>query len=182
MKFLLKLLVAIASLLGIVLVIALFVDRSFTVERSIEVNTDPNTAFTFFRNLENYEAFDSWLNTDPNTKIWYEGTPGEIGYKLCWESSDKRVGKGEQEMVGFTEGEQIDYKLRFFEPEEMEADVRLTTKSAGENKARVSWIMTGKIPYPWNLSLLFVDMEDEIGSRLQEGLKNAKPLIEQAVL
>jgi len=181
MKFLFKLLVAIASLLGIVLVIALFVDQSFKVERSAEVNAGSDITYTFFKNLENYKAFDAWLSTDPDTKIWFEGNPGEIGHKLCWESKDKRVGKGEQEMVAFTEGEQINYKLRLFEPQEMECDVTLTTENIGENKTKVIWVMNGEVPYPWNLSLLFTDMEAEIGKLLEDGLKNAKPIIEKSL-
>ena len=61
--------------------------------------------FNYFKNLEHQEDFNVWLNYDPNARIWYEGTPGEIGYKMCWESTDKRLGKGKQEIVSIEENE-----------------------------------------------------------------------------
>lgn len=177
MKFLLKLFVVVASMIGIVLLIALFVDGSFEVKRSQTVPANNQVTFAFFKNLEHQEEFNAWLSNDPNTRIWYEGTPGEIGSKMCWSSSDKRVGKGTQEIVSIEENERIEYKITLSEPEVIEANLVLTTAQKGLNSTNVSWHLTGEVPYPWNLTLLFKDLENEIGIGFEKGMENARPLI-----
>lgn len=181
MKFLLKLLVAMASLIGIVLVIALFVDGSFDVKRSESIPANRSVTFSFFKNLEHQEEFNVWLSYDPSVRIWYEGEPGEVGYKMCWASNDKRVGKGEQQIVEIQENESIAYKVQLFEPEEIEGQLLVTTEEDGIDRTKVSWHLTGEIPYPWNLSLLFNDVEEEIGHGFEKGLKNIRPLIVKSI-
>ncbi|MCR9172678.1 MAG: SRPBCC family protein [bacterium] len=177
MKFLLKLLVAIISLAGILLIIALFVDGSFEVKRSETIPASTDVTFNYFKNLEHQEDFAVWLQHDADTKIWYEGTPGEVGYKMHWKSSDKRVGTGAQEIVAIESNERIDYKINVKEPEEIEADLSLHITQNGTDRSTVTWHVKGEVPYPWNLSLLFKDVEGQIGNELEKGLKNARPMI-----
>lgn len=177
MKFLLKLIVAAASLAGIVLVIAFFVDRSFEVKRSDIISANRQETFEYFKNLENHEDFNVWLNQDPDANIWYEGTPGEIGYKMHWKSSNNRVGEGTQEIITLNENESIEYKVDFVEPQSIQANLIVQIEDNGPNESKVTWQMKGEIPYPWNLSLLFKDIEGQIGLDLEKGLKNASPLI-----
>ncbi len=180
MKFLLKLLVAITSLIGIVLIIALFVDRSFEVKRTKIIPASQQVTFNYFKNLEHQEDFNVWLNYDPNTEIWYEGTPGEVGYKICWKSTDERVGVGQQEIVAFEEYKSIEYKIEMEEPEEIEGTITISIEEAGVHKSKVTWNMKGEIPYPWNLTLLFNDVEGRVGTEIENVLKKAQPLIEKS--
>ncbi len=179
MKFLLKLFVFIVSLVVLVLVVALFVDSDFKVERETKASVDVHTSFTFIRHLENQESYGIWFQIDPDITIWYEGTPGEIGSKICWSSKNKEVGRGEQEIVAIQEGKRIDFKLRFFAPEKMESDLYITTTAVSPNSTKIIWGMTGEVPYPWNLSLLFTDMDKEVGKDFEQGLKNLRILLEQ---
>jgi len=181
MKFLLKLLVAAASMVGIILVLALFVDRTFEVKRSRAIPANREVTFAFFKNLENQEEFSSWLKQDSTTKIWYEGTPGEIGYKMHWESNDKSVGKGVQEIIAIEENERIEYRIEMSEPEAIQSDLVVKMKGMGTDRTKVIWHLKGEIPYPWNLTLLFKDVENEIGLGFEKGLKSAGPLIEKSV-
>jgi len=177
MKFLLKLLVAMASMVGIVLVIAFFVDRSFEVKRSGTIPTNQQVTFDYFKNLEHHEDFSVWMNYDPDTKIWYTGSPGQIGYKMCWKSSDKRVGEGSQEIVAINENESIEYKVDVVKPQSVQANLIVQITEDGPDRSKVTWHLKGEIPYPWNLSLLFKDVEGQIGMGLEKGLKNARPLV-----
>lgn len=181
MKFILKLLIVLASLLGLVLVIALFVDGSFQVERKITVAAPDDLTFEYLTHLENQEDFGVWFQYDPDMKISYEGTPGEVGYMIKWESSDERVGKGEQEIVAIEDGKRLDCKLRFIEPEPMESDLYFIVEPVEGSyvQSTVTWGMKGEIPYPWNLSTLFMDMDKEVGHDFDEGLKSLKVLIEE---
>lgn len=179
MKFLLKLLVVAASLVALFLIMALFVDRSYKVERSNLVNVSNEIAFDYLVHLENQEDYGVWFDMDPNMKVWYEGNSGEVGSKLCWSSKNEEVGTGEQEIIAIDQGKRIDFKLRFFEPQEMESDLYLITKEVEPGKSKIIWGMSGEVPYPWNIMLLFMSMEDQIGKDLKSGLKNMETILEK---
>lgn len=179
MKFLLKLLVVAASLVALFLIMALFVDRSYKVERSNLVNVSNEIAFDYLVHLENQEDYGVWFDMDPNMKVWYEGNSGEVGSKLCWSSKNEEVGTGEQEIIAIDQGKRIDFKLRFFEPQEMESDLYLITKEVEPGKSKIIWGMSGEVPYPWNIMLLFMSMEDQVGKDLKSGLKNMETILEK---
>ena len=50
---------------------------------------------------------------DPDMKKTYRGTDGTVGFVSAWDSEKDDVGKGEQEIIKITDGERIDYELRF---------------------------------------------------------------------
>jgi hypothetical protein len=180
MKFLLKLIVAIASLVGIALIIALFVNKSYTVERTYNVQTSQTIAFAFFSNAHNIAMHSTSLEENSDTEIWVEGYSGEIGQKVCWKSKDKQIGAGELELVALEPDEQLDFQLRLKSPQKMDADVILRTTGTDEETTHVRIQVTGEIPYPWNLSLLFMDVSDEIGKVLDENMKNITTDIEKS--
>ncbi len=47
-----------------------------------------------------------------------------------------------------------------------------------ENQTRVQWGFDGRMPYPMNLMLLFVDMEEALGNDLETGLNKLKTILE----
>lgn len=47
---------------------------------------------------------------------YFDGEDGTVGFVSGWKSNSSDVGSGEQEITGTTEGERIDYELRFIEP------------------------------------------------------------------
>ena len=53
---------------------------------------------------------------DPNLKKNFAGTDGTVGFVYSWESEIKNVGQGEQEIIVITDGEKIDYQIRFIKP------------------------------------------------------------------
>ena len=179
MKFLLKLLVVVASLVALFLIMALFVERSFKVERSNVVDVSNETAFEYLVHLENQEDYGVWFDLDPDMKIWYKGTPGQVGYKICWSSKNDEVGTGEQEIIAIDKGKRIDFKLRFFKPEKMESDLYFITRETEPGKSKIIWGMTGEFPYPWNIMLLFMSMEEQVGKDLEKGLKNMEIILEK---
>ena len=178
MKFLLKVLVVIASLFALLLILALFVDRSFKVEKEVEVAASKEVTFQYIRNLKNQRDYGVWFELDPNIKVWYKGTPGEVGSKICWSSKKEDVGTGEQEITAIKDAERIDFKLQFFEPQKMESDVYFITNELSDNKTKITWGMNGSIPYPWNTMLLFTDMNNHVGKDFEGGLKNLKQILE----
>lgn len=179
MKILKGLLIAIVGVVILALVVALFVKKEYAVERQITINKPEPLVFDFIKHIKNQDQFSVWNNLDPAMKKSYRGTDGTVGFTYAWESTQKNVGKGEQEIVNIEEGDRVDMKLRFKEPFEAEDNAYMATEAAGADRTNVKWGFKGKMAYPMNLMLLFVDMEGMLGKDLQGGLDKLKVVLEQ---
>jgi hypothetical protein len=179
MKILRKILVVIAILIAIPLIVALFVQKDYIVEREIIINKPKNEVFDYIKYLKNQNSFSKWATMDPKMEKTYTGTDGAVGFVSAWKSKNDQVGVGEQEIKKITEGERIDFELRFIEPFEATESAFMSTESVNENETRVKWGFSGHMSYPTNLMLLFLDFEKMIGDDLQTGLKNLKAELEK---
>ena len=66
-----KTLVIAVMIIAIPLIAALFVKRTFTVEREVIIHTSTQEVFNYLRYLNNHENFSKWLTLDPNRKKDY---------------------------------------------------------------------------------------------------------------
>lgn len=178
MKILKKALIVFGVLIAIPLIIALFVKKDYAVEREITINKSNTEVFEYVKHLKNQDNFSKWATMDPNMKKTYSGIDGTVGFVSAWESNNKEVGKGEQEIIKITEGERIDFELRFLEPFQAVEPAFMTTESLAENQTLVMWGFSGHMNYPMNLMFLFMDFETMIGNDLETGLKNLKQLLD----
>ena len=179
MKILKGVLLVIVGIVVLALVVALFVKKDYAVERQITINKPESVVFDFIKHLKNQDQYSVWNNLDPAMKKTYTGTDGTVGFISAWESANKNVGKGEQEITNIVEDDRVDMKLRFKEPFEAEDNAYMATEAAGADQTNVKWGFKGKMAYPMNLMLLFVDMEGMLGKDLQAGLDKLKVVLEQ---
>lgn len=179
MKILKRILIVIAIIIAIPLVVALFVPKEYDVQRDITINKPKQEVFDYIKYLTNQDNYSKWAMMDPDMKKTYRGTDGTVGFVSAWESDNEEVGKGEQEIMKITEGERIDFELRFFEPFEATEPAFMSTESVGEDKTKVTWGFSGHMNYPMNLMMLFIDFEEMIGADLETGLKNLKVELEK---
>lgn len=178
MKILKKLLFVVLTLAGIILLAALFVDGKYSVVKEIEINKPKIEVFNYIKHLQNQDEYSVWANMDPAMKKSYKGVDGEVGFISAWESNDENVGKGEQEIIAIDEGNKIDFELRFELPFKTTDQAYMSTSKISENKTNVIWAFNGEMSYPTNLMLLFMDMENILGSNLEKGLSNLKLVLE----
>lgn len=178
MKILKNILYTIIALIVIVLIIGLFVKRDYAVEREVTINKPKDVVFNYVKYLENQNKFSVWAKADPNMKSTYTGTDATVGFVSAWESLDKNVGKGEQEITKIIDGERIDYELRFSEPMKATNLAYMITESSIDGQTVVRWGFTGHMNYPVNLMLLFVNMDKAIGKDFEQGLSNLKVILE----
>ena len=138
-----NLLLAISSglfgLLFLMLIVAAFVKKEYSVVRKVSVNIPNPEVFNYLKFLKNQNNFSKWATMDPNMKQEYRGTDGTVGFVSAWESEDKNVGKGEQEIRKITDGERIDFELRFIKPFHGLAHVYLITESVAPDITMVKW-------------------------------------------
>jgi hypothetical protein len=178
-KFLKYLVLIVAGLILILLIAALFIKKEYTVERSISINQPRMVVFDYVKYLKNQDNFSVWAKIDPNMKQEFTGTDATVGFVSAWDSPVKEAGKGEQEIIKIAEGERIDYVIRFFKPMKSTDNAYLALKSENDSTTIVSWGFFGKIKYPMNLMLGFMDMDSMLGKDLEGGLLNLKAELER---
>lgn len=179
MEILMIILAILASIIVVLLVIALFVKKKYSIEREMLINQPKAKVFAYIKSLRNQDNFSKWATMDPNMKKEYSGTDGTVGFVSAWESDNKNVGKGEQEITKITEDQRIDFNIHFIKPFEGRAKAYMITESKGENQTLVKWGISSSMKYPMNLMLLFMNMEKMIGNDLDTGLSNLKNKLEK---
>jgi uncharacterized protein YndB with AHSA1/START domain len=131
MYILIFLIYTIASAIGFALLAALVVKKEYTVERKIIINQPRQKVFDFLKFLKNQDQYNKWWQADPNAKTEYKGIDGTVGFMAAWDSADKKVGKGEEEIKSIKEGERVDYEIRFEKPFKGIAHAYMKTETEG---------------------------------------------------
>lgn len=178
MKTLRKVAIALIIIVLVPLITALFVKEDYAVEREITINKPSQEVFSYVKFLKNQDNYSKWAMMDPNMKKEYKGIDGTVGFVSSWDSDKKDVGKGDQEIKKITEGERIDYELRLKSFGTTEA-AYMTTEAVSENQTKVKWGFNGRMSYPMNVTLLFMNMDKMIGKDLETGLSNLKGILEK---
>lgn len=177
MKLLKKILLALGALVALILLVALFVKKDYSVEREIVINKPKQEVFDYVKHLKNQNNFSTFAMKDPEMKTYFRGTDGEVGFVSGWES--KMMGNGEQEIKKITDGERIDTELRFGGAFPSVSPGYISTESVGETQTKVKWAMSGKMSYPLNFMQLFFSMDDMIGKEYAQSLQNLKAILEK---
>jgi uncharacterized membrane protein len=172
-KTILKIIVALVIIL---LVAALFMSKDYTVEKSITINKPKTEIFNYIKSLKNQDNFSKWASMDPTMKKTFTGTDNTVGFISAWEGNSD-VGKGEQEIKKITEGQRMDFELRFEKPYKDVAQAYMTTDSTGTNQTLVKWGINGHMNYPMNIMGLV--MNKMLGGDFETGLANLKALQEK---
>lgn len=179
MKTLKKIALISVMFVAIPLVVALFVKKEYTVKREIEINKPSSEVFKYIKYQKNHDNFVTWSNMDPEMKKTYKGTDGTVGFISAWESDNKDVGVGEQEITAIKDGERIDFEMRFFEPFKAEDQGYMITEQVTPNVTKFIWGYDGKMNYPSNLLMLFMDFETLIGDEFEKSLLSLKIILEK---
>jgi hypothetical protein len=113
---------------------------------------------------------------DPAKKTQTRGTDGNVGFIYSWDSTNKNVGAGEQEITGIVEGNSITYGLRFYRPMKNTATAKFVLNPSGIGSTRVSWSFDSPSKFPMMLfAPIFKKM---LGKDMEKSLNNLKGLLE----
>lgn len=168
--------VAIVSISALMLVIALFLPKDYMVSQSIVIYRPQADVFTYVKMIDNQKYYSIWIMEDPKSLMTSKGLDGEVGYISAWDSKNKNVGKGEQEIMKLT-NERIDVDLRFVRPFKSEAKASTTCKSIDPNKTEVINEFYGHSSYPMNLMTVF--MKGMLRDAMRKNLNNLKGILEK---
>jgi hypothetical protein len=179
MKILKYLLIGLLSLIVLALIAALFMKTEYAVERQITINKPKTEVFEYVKLLKNQDNFSVWAMRDPKMKKEFKGEDGTVGCISAWDSDNKEIGKGEQEIKKIAEGERIDSELRFIKPFEATDNAYFTFTAVDSIQTNVKWGFNGKMKYPMNLMLVCMNMDEMLGKDLETGLVNLKAVMEK---
>ncbi|MBV9988674.1 MAG: SRPBCC family protein [Chitinophagaceae bacterium] len=179
MNIFFQILLGIAGLIVLLLIIGLFVRKSFTIERQATINRPVEPVFDYLKYIRNQDDFNPWSQMDPNMQKTYSGTDGTVGFVSAWESNMKRgPGKGEQEIKTIEPNKRLDVELRFLKPFRSVSPAWFVTDPVSADKTKVSWGMYCKFNYPMNLMGVFMNFDKQMGKELDRGLGMLKNNLE----
>ncbi len=179
MGILLIILYVIAGIIALVLLAALFIKKSYTIQREIVINRPVQQVFDYVKYIRNQDHYNKWVLLDPASKKEYKGIDGTTGFVATWDSTNKQVGKGEQEITGIEDGKRIELALHFIKPFEGRAVAYMETAPATGNQTKITWGLSSSMKYPMNIMLVLMKLEEMLGNDLATSLNNLKQLLEK---
>jgi len=162
--------------LAILLIIAALVKKEFVIEKQVVVHRPRQDVFDYIKMLKNQEQYSVWIRRDPNIAIRYTGEDGTAGATSAWDSKDKNVGAGEQEIKAVTPGEAVEVEVRFQRPFKATNYAR-TSVALADSGTLVTNRFSGRSNYPMNIMNLFMDKL--VGKDMQQNLENLKAQLEK---
>ena len=165
MKTFFKILLAVVA----VLLIAMFViGKPYHYEKSIFINAPLEKVYANASSMKSFNQWNPWMKLDPNLKVTYTGTSGQVGDRYCWVGNDE-VGEGCHEITAWVPNQKVATKMLFKKPFESDATSDLLFSAEG-NATKVTWNMDCELDYPMNLMKLFMDgqMDKSYGGGLQK--------------
>ena len=151
--------------------------KEMSIEKHITIGRDISTVFEYLKETKNQDRFSVWNMKDPDMKKTYSGTDGTVGFVYTWDSKDKSVGAGSQEITRIAPEKMIEYEIRFSRPMKNTATAAFLVSKAGDQSTTVTW--TFKSPAKFPMSLFSPILKNMLGKQMQQSLENLKAILEK---
>lgn len=151
--------------------------KEMIIEKNASINKNINEVFDFLKKTKNQDKFSVWNMKDPNMTKTYSGIDGTKGFVYSWDSKDKSVGAGAQEITNINEGKRIDYQLRFIRPMQNTGTSAFVLNKIDENTTSVTWLFKSPTKFP--MSLFAPIFKNMLSKQLNQSLQNLKQLLEK---
>lgn len=168
-----------AILIGLVLLSALFMKQEYKVEKIIIIDQPVGRVFDYLLYLQHQSNYNKWWMADPTAKKIVYGKDGTVGCIISWDSENKQLGKGEQEIKSIEVNYRIDYEIRFERPFENVAQVYMVTEPITDDITRFKWVFLGKNRFP--LMLLNPIINKLLGKDLEASAAKLKEILEKEI-
>lgn len=174
-----KVLYVIIGLGVIYLILCAFGPKQIIVERETSINKPATLVKEKMGDLKFFhERWSPWTEKDPNMKVTYEGTPGQVGHSHTW-SGNKDVREGVMK-ISAVNGDTIVEDLSFStNANNKDATVNLIAKDNG-NSTSAKWQMIMKVGFLHRAPMLFINMDKMMGPDFEKGLANLKTVLESS--
>ena len=174
MRIIGKIILYLVALIVLLAAIAFVLPRNIEVARSITIRAPVAEVFPLVNDLRRH-SWSPWVQIDPNAKFSYSGPDAGTGQKVNWQSENKNVGTGSQQIVESIPNERIETALDF--GPQGTATAGFDFASEGQS-TRVTWRFktdAGNNPIMRWMGLMF---DSWIGTEYEKGLANLKAEVE----
>lgn len=172
-------LIIVLIIIAIPLVTAAFLSNDYAIEREVTINKPRAMVFDFVKLLKSGERYNKWVMADPGMKKEFRGTDGTVGAVYAWDSADKQVGKGEQEIIGMEEGQYVNCEIRFARPFVNTSYSDMILETVNGDQTRVKWVFKGLRNYSARIMHLLFNLQKMLGRDMQVSLINLKQHLEK---
>ncbi|WP_158861277.1 SRPBCC family protein [Lunatibacter salilacus] len=166
----------IAGLIILLLFVALMMKKEYTISAETVIDRPRSEVFEFVSHLKNQEYYSKWVMADPNVKMDYRGVDGTVGFVAAWESEQKNVGVGEQEITKIMDGEGYEVEIRFEKPFKGVNQAITRIDSVGANQSKVTNTFHTRTPFPMNLMIPFI--KSMLKKDMAQNMNNLKQVLE----
>ena len=173
-------LIAIATIVVLLVVIAATRPSDFRVTRTGKMSAPADVVFENVNDLHKWETWSPWARLDPNAKSTFDGPVAGSGSSMAWAGNNK-IGEGRMTITESRPNERIQFKLEFFKPFKATNTAEFTFKSEG-NQTLVTWSMFGKNNFMGKLIGLFMNCEKMVGTQFEKGLADLDSISQQGAL
>ncbi len=165
-------------IIATILIAAFFSPTNWTIEAAIEIQKPKKEVYDYLKILKNSEKYNKWVMTDPTMRKAFKGTDGTVGFVYSWESENKQVGKGEQEIKNLTDGARIDYEIRFIKPFTGTSTSSLVLESVSDKLTRVKWSFSSSNNYLMKIMHVLFNLKKVLLKDLQASLGHLKSILD----
>ncbi len=176
MRIVKKIAFGLLALIVLLLVVALFMPKDYTVSVSTTINQPKAVVFDFVKLIKNQEQYSVWVMEDPNVVMNYTGVDGTVGFRASWNSKNDNVGEGSQQITKITE-DRIDVDIHFERPMKGDSKSATFVESVSGNQTKITNEFYGRSPYPFNL-MCFIGKKFITDAQTQN-LANLKKILEE---
>ena len=146
--------ISLVVLVLIILIAGFMQPKDLSIEHSVSINASQKVVFNQIKFFKNWANWSPLVDKEPNVKLLYLGSDGQIGSSFQWKGDD--LGEGEISNMSISNN-RLDYHVHFLTPWESKADGSLITEDLGNDITKVSWKMVKHGTFPFNAFNYFVD-------------------------
>lgn len=149
----------------------------YDLSRSITIDVSIEKVRPLIEDFSYWAAWSPWSIIHPEHESTIEGSKGQVGQVMSWNS--EVIGSGKMTLEK-RDGDHFDYDLQFFKPFKSKAKSSLILETLSENQTKVTWTMASSMPA--FLFFMVKTMKSWIEMDYDRGLKMLKAMAENGVI
>lgn len=115
METFIAILLALGAIAALLLLLAYFLPRQYAVTVTTQIERPQAAVFDYVRMLRHQLQYSEWYQADRALQPMFTGEDGTVGAVMLWDSSNKDLGSGEQEIKHLAP-DHVGIELRFIKP------------------------------------------------------------------
>ena len=154
-----------------------FLPSTAQVERSITIEKPVDNVFSIVNDLSRFNEWSPWHGLDPQANYQFEGPQSGVGAKMMWQSQDKNVGSGSQEIIESAANEKVVIALDF--GQQGKAIAEILTQPVDDNTL-VTWKLISDAQGSMIGKYFNLMLDSMVGPMYETGLTQLKAIAESS--